>query len=559
MEFPDNICNPIIYSAAAVSTLYSGYLFVRPWIRINVECWFCMAKHRVRYPQRNSWHCPDCQQYNGFNVDGSYNRYMSEHYHLNSNRFCRNSARNNRNIRYEHYRLCNDCNELEAIKIRMISEFVPVDDGRFNDELFQYRRNLDQMYPICEECQQLIRKLIDDDDSLPNRIPLSKPPSSSSLLLPKNQLFGNRLKSFAYFLLNLATIFVLSILFCLNLQEEPFSGIDESLPNLLSQKNNLGINYLDHYLYLVCVGFLLYFPLLQIEPQHQSSSSNHHTIVVVTFDICQLFLWLLLATNHPHHHYYHLLLLDQFEIIRLQRFIIPLLIGTYLVRYFYFAILKYFNSTTVAFVDQTKTPQKINEKSQTPHKYTKDERLIRKQIKDLSISPMNNDFDLYSLGNSINNNNNDQSPFMRISKPKTNFANCSFFSNHNLVATTTTTKMNYDDNYWSKSNTAKTTTTMMNSPRILNYYIKYENRPIGNDNCCNDHHQQQQSMMINKQSNDNSLCLQITTTFTLILTLTILMLMIVLLSLPSTGTIQIDYQHDHFNVKFFYPNYTTIM
>nr|XP_046916260.1 uncharacterized protein LOC124496744 [Dermatophagoides farinae] len=346
MEFPDNICNPIIYSAAAVSTLYSGYLFVRPWIRINVECWFCMAKHRVRYPQRNSWHCPDCQQYNGFNVDGSYNRYMSEHYHLNSNRFCRNSARNNRNIRYEHYRLCNDCNELEAIKIRMISEFVPVDDGRFNEELFQYRRNLDQMYPICEECQQLIRKLVNDDDSLPNRIPLSKPPSSSSLLLPKNQLFGNRLKIFAYFLLNLATIFVLSILFCLNLQEEPFSGIDESLPNLLSQKNNLGINYLDHYLYLVCVGFLLYFPLLQIEPQHQSSSSNHHTIVVVTFDICQLFL---------------------------------------------------------------------------------------------------------------------------------------------------------------------------------------------------------------------CLCLQITTTFTLILTLTILMLMIVLLSLPSTGTIQIDYQHDHFNVKFFYPNYTTIM
>ncbi|XP_075678810.1 uncharacterized protein LOC113789491 [Dermatophagoides pteronyssinus] len=537
IEFPDNIWNPIIYSTITVSTLYSGFLCIRPWIKINVECWFCMSKHRIRYLDRNSWYCPCCQQYNGFNVDGSYNRHMNEHYYQsNSNYFCQNNSIINNQFRYEHYRLCDDCNEREAIKIRMIAQFVPVDEQRFDEELFQFRKNLEQMYPICENCNQLVRKLINDiDDSCPkpkspNRISNSAATTTTSLL-HKNQP-GKLLKIFAYSLLNLSTILMLFILFCLNVHEEPVSSFaKEFLPNPLSQV----INYTNHYHYMICLGFLLYFPLLQIE-------SNHLVII----DILQICFWLLLITNH--HHYYHLFFLDKFDIIRLQRFIIPLLIVTYLIKYFYTIIYDYI---WIAANHNHNHP--LNDTAN--RKYSKsinDEKLIRNQIKDLSISTTN-EFDLFSLGNNINI----QSPFTRISSKSSKFTNYSLFTNANFMAANT---MNNDDNFLKSNITTATTTTtattMMNSPRILNYYIRYEiDRSNNNDNNCCKHHDQQQHS-INKHST-NSLCLHLTTTFTLILTLTIFMLMIVILSLPAT--IKINYEiHDdnHLSLNIFYPNYT---
>ncbi|VDP02306.1 unnamed protein product [Soboliphyme baturini] len=45
--------------------------FLRLKISTSVSCWFCGCSHKVRWRNRNSWVCPSCEQYNGFNKDGN--------------------------------------------------------------------------------------------------------------------------------------------------------------------------------------------------------------------------------------------------------------------------------------------------------------------------------------------------------------------------------------------------------------------------------------------------------------------------------------------------------
>jgi len=38
----------------------------RPCFPARVSCWFCGERTAVKYELRNSWDCPSCDQYNGF-------------------------------------------------------------------------------------------------------------------------------------------------------------------------------------------------------------------------------------------------------------------------------------------------------------------------------------------------------------------------------------------------------------------------------------------------------------------------------------------------------------
>ncbi len=33
---------------------------------MNLNCWFCNVNSKVSIFKRNSWTCPNCNQYNGF-------------------------------------------------------------------------------------------------------------------------------------------------------------------------------------------------------------------------------------------------------------------------------------------------------------------------------------------------------------------------------------------------------------------------------------------------------------------------------------------------------------
>ncbi|UXI14582.1 hypothetical protein NH340_JMT00525 [Sarcoptes scabiei] len=133
------------------------YLLIRYKVKINVECWFCMQQSKVCFYQRKSWTCNKCSQYNGFEKDGSYNQPIMEQKRINTNHYCQTKSID----QYESNRLCDDCNKKQTIKLKLISDFVPVKENNFDIEFYQFKHHLEQDYSLCEECEILIDRLIE--------------------------------------------------------------------------------------------------------------------------------------------------------------------------------------------------------------------------------------------------------------------------------------------------------------------------------------------------------------------------------------------------------------
>ncbi|XP_019495380.1 PREDICTED: transmembrane protein 201 isoform X3 [Hipposideros armiger] len=84
-----------------------------------VNCWFCNQDTVVPYGNRNCWDCPHCEQYNGFQENGDYNKPIPAQYmeHLN------------------HV-------------------------ARYDEEIEVYRHHLEQMYKLCRPCQAAVEHYI---------------------------------------------------------------------------------------------------------------------------------------------------------------------------------------------------------------------------------------------------------------------------------------------------------------------------------------------------------------------------------------------------------------
>ncbi|KAI2797682.1 hypothetical protein BLOT_015405, partial [Blomia tropicalis] len=124
-------------------------------IKISRECWFCIKKNSVYLAYFNSFTCVHCQQYNGFSKDGSYNKKIEKQYEINKFGFCQRSAH------YASHSLCNSCNKNQEIKIKLLADFVPLNEENFDKEVVEFRKNLESVYKICESCEQLIYKVLD--------------------------------------------------------------------------------------------------------------------------------------------------------------------------------------------------------------------------------------------------------------------------------------------------------------------------------------------------------------------------------------------------------------
>jgi len=119
---------------------------------IKVNCWFCNDNTRVSYAERNSWTCPHCDQYNGFNKDGDYNRDLnsSRGSHKNtSSGSGSGSATICANAYYTNELnapppaptngLCDLCNEAQRLKVEKLAQFEPKHESRFEQELKIYQ------------------------------------------------------------------------------------------------------------------------------------------------------------------------------------------------------------------------------------------------------------------------------------------------------------------------------------------------------------------------------------------------------------------------------------
>ncbi|KFD51020.1 hypothetical protein M514_08061 [Trichuris suis] len=135
------------------------------WTPWKVQCWFCHAFNRVKWRFRNSWVCPQCEQYNGFDRDGDYNKPIEKMYDERKNNWfwsvrMRKHPTSNAYADMERPTngLCADCNKLLEVKISMLAKFSPSDERNCEKEMENYRASLENIYRICPQCEMTVMK-----------------------------------------------------------------------------------------------------------------------------------------------------------------------------------------------------------------------------------------------------------------------------------------------------------------------------------------------------------------------------------------------------------------
>ncbi|XP_014370834.2 uncharacterized protein LOC106720630 isoform X1 [Papilio machaon] len=140
-----------------ITALFCTILFLKllhnlrsafPW---RVNCWFCNINTWVKFPARNSWFCPKCEQYNGFTKDGDYNRVLNlpvEEACKTPNMFKKSPPKNG---------LCKMCNINQQLKVTQLANFVPMNEKNFDDEIESYKLQLEKAYKLCSPCKRVLQ------------------------------------------------------------------------------------------------------------------------------------------------------------------------------------------------------------------------------------------------------------------------------------------------------------------------------------------------------------------------------------------------------------------
>ncbi|CAH1239774.1 TMEM201 [Branchiostoma lanceolatum] len=157
-EFGDGHSTTVAMATAAGGLLIVGLLlkkvFRSPPADVEVNCWFCQTDCTVPHGNQNCWDCPHCDQYNGFQEDGDYNKPIPAQ-HLEELNYDRVSAVPTPGVTSARTWniLCPSCNRNQLLKVQQLAEFVPTDEAAFDEEVEAYRWRLEHLYQLCGPCQ----------------------------------------------------------------------------------------------------------------------------------------------------------------------------------------------------------------------------------------------------------------------------------------------------------------------------------------------------------------------------------------------------------------------
>ena len=139
--------------------LYIGFLFCiivvlwRVFFRQNVKvnCWFCGNDNIVPRYSKLWWICTVCDQYNGFKKNGDYLNEIPDMFNepIPPRRFC---ITNKNNVKTTNL-LCNLCAGNQCRIIQGFADFSPSDDRYFEEELADYKRELNSKWDLCLSCR----------------------------------------------------------------------------------------------------------------------------------------------------------------------------------------------------------------------------------------------------------------------------------------------------------------------------------------------------------------------------------------------------------------------
>ncbi|XP_045155058.1 transmembrane protein 201 [Echinops telfairi] len=130
-----------------------------------VNCWFCNQDTVVPYGNRNCWDCPHCEQYNGFQENGDYNKPIPAQYleHLNHGVSSVPSPQDPSQPQQwvsSQILLCKRCSHHQTTKIKQLAAFAPREESRYDEEIEVYRHHLEQTYKLCRPCQAAVEHYI---------------------------------------------------------------------------------------------------------------------------------------------------------------------------------------------------------------------------------------------------------------------------------------------------------------------------------------------------------------------------------------------------------------
>ncbi|XP_004470660.2 transmembrane protein 201 [Dasypus novemcinctus] len=131
----------------------------------TVNCWFCNLDTVVPYGNRNCWDCPHCEQYNGFQENGDYNKPIPAQYMEHLNHVVRSPPSPHALTQPPQWvssqvLLCRRCSHHQTTKIKQLAAFTPREEGRYDEEIEVYRHHLEQMYKLCRPCQAAVEYYI---------------------------------------------------------------------------------------------------------------------------------------------------------------------------------------------------------------------------------------------------------------------------------------------------------------------------------------------------------------------------------------------------------------
>ncbi|XP_060528934.1 uncharacterized protein LOC132703599 [Cylas formicarius] len=150
----------IIVCLLFVTLILNLHFILRNGFYVCVNCWFCNENSRVLYSLRNSFDCPICLQYNGFNKEGDYNKIIEAQRDSS-----RNTSNTSKTITAENRitscnGLCNNCNNNLNLKVIQLASYEPLNQNNYDVEIDHFRKQLEKTYKLCRRCRKTVDSTI---------------------------------------------------------------------------------------------------------------------------------------------------------------------------------------------------------------------------------------------------------------------------------------------------------------------------------------------------------------------------------------------------------------
>ncbi|KAJ8360785.1 hypothetical protein SKAU_G00173100 [Synaphobranchus kaupii] len=164
-EYPHVTYGGVGATACATGALVYKIATRKKPTHVGVNCWFCNQDTVVPYGNRNCWDCPKCEQYNGFQENGDYNKPIPAQYmeHLNHGISAGSShPETSKTLQWVNCQmlLCKKCNNNQTLKIKQLASFVPREDEKYDEEIEVFTHHLEQTHKLCRPCQTAVEYYI---------------------------------------------------------------------------------------------------------------------------------------------------------------------------------------------------------------------------------------------------------------------------------------------------------------------------------------------------------------------------------------------------------------